>query len=119
MKPIPTRNEAWGFYGSISHHADPSLAWDKAFEAIAADTACSAEAVRDFLDSRQGRHFADTISDGLLKGQTIAGAVAGAVDQWQRWTTCRRMQREQGIPAGLPLLMGLVTDIEITLQLAG
>lgn len=77
----------------------------------------SPEAVRDFLDSRHGRHFADTVCDGLLSGKTLDEAIEAAVDQWQRWTTTRQMQREEGIPAGLPYLTGRVTDIEITRNL--
>ena len=52
---IPTSNSDWGFFGTIRHHGDPDEAWPLAMEAIAAATACPLDAVRDFLDSRNGR----------------------------------------------------------------
>ena len=53
----PSQNTAWGFYGTISSHADPDEAWPLAMTAIGTATGCPGEAVRDFLDSRHGRHF--------------------------------------------------------------
>jgi hypothetical protein len=37
-------------------------------QAIMAATGCSADAVRDFLDSRHGRHFADDVGNGVFEG---------------------------------------------------
>ena len=54
-----TQNREWGFFGTISHHADPERAWDIALAFIAGTTGCSPDATRAFLDSRHGRHFAD------------------------------------------------------------
>ena len=31
---LPSNNEAWGFYGTIRHHADPAAAWPLAMQAI-------------------------------------------------------------------------------------
>ena len=66
---LPTRNEAWGFFGTMqTAGADPMQAWNAASAMIAAATDASPEGVRDFLDSRHGRHFADDVAGGLSKG---------------------------------------------------
>ena len=71
---LPTRNTEWGFCGTLRHHADADEAWPLAMAAIAETTGCDAEAVRDFLDSRDGRHFADDVANGLHRGQHPAAA---------------------------------------------
>lgn len=105
---LATRNEAWGFFGTITHHADPKAAWDAAFQAIAAETKDTAEAIRDFLDSRAGRHFADSVAESLFQGLELEHAIEAAITEWQGWTICRRTEREYGIPRGLPYLTGWV-----------
>ena len=63
---LPTRNEAWGFFGTMQlAGADPMQSWNAASAMIAAETDASAEAVRDFLDCRHGRHFADDVASEL------------------------------------------------------
>jgi hypothetical protein len=110
---LPSNNEAWGFFGTIRHHADPAEAWPLAMRAIAEATGCSEIGVRDFLGSRHGRHFADDVTNGLFEGRGIADAIDAAVDRWTNWTIDRRTSRETGIPRGLPYLVGFVTDCEI------
>jgi hypothetical protein len=112
-KTLPSQNEAWGFYGTIRHHADPAEAWPIAMDAIAKATCCSQSGVRDFLDSRHGRHFADDVASGLFKGVALQQAINAAVDRWMTWTINRRTSRQTGIPRGLPYLVGFVTDCEI------
>lgn len=113
MTTLPTRNADWGFHGTIRHHADPDAAWPIASQAIARATQASAEGVRDFLDSRHGRHFADDVANGLAKGKALEAAIDAAVARWMGWTIDRRMAREHGIPHGLPYLMGLATHFQI------
>ena len=110
---LPTRNEAWGFHGTIRHHAEPGQAWHLAFTAIAAASGASPEGIRDFLDSRHGRHFADDVSSGLTAGQSPENVIAAAVDRWMGWQFGRKLSRETGIPAGLPYLTGFITHFEI------
>lgn len=110
---LPTRNPAWGFFGTIRHHADPDAAWPIAFEAVARATGASAEGVRDFLDARHGRHFADDVANGLARGGTLDAAIDAAVARWMGWIIDRRMARETGIPHGIPYLMGLATHFQI------
>jgi hypothetical protein len=99
--------------GTIRHHADPLEAWTIAMEAIAKATGCAGYAVRDFLDSRHGRHFADDVANKLIDGLSLCGAINVAVERWMTWTIDRRMSRQTDIPRGLPYLLGLVTDCEI------
>lgn len=112
-KVLPSNNEAWGFFGTIRHHADPAEAWPIVFRAIADATGCLEISVRDFLDSRHGRHFADDVANGLYDGLPLQQAIDAAVDRWMNWTIDRRTSRETGIPRGLPYLVGFVTNCEI------
>jgi hypothetical protein len=112
-KVLPSNNEAWGFWGTIHHHVDPAEVWPAAFRAIAAATGCADEGVRDFLDSRHGRHFADDVANGLFERRSLADAIDKAIERWMTWTIDRRTSRETGIPRGLPYLLGFVTDCEI------
>jgi hypothetical protein len=78
---LPTRNEAWGYFGTLQRAgADPMQSWTAASAMIAAETEASAEAVRDFLDSRHGRHFADD----------VASEIAGAAPRTSRKRSRRR-----------------------------
>ncbi|MDI3470359.1 MAG: Topoisomerase IA [Pseudolabrys sp.] len=110
---LPTNNEAWGFWGTIRHHDNPEQAWPVAFKAISTATGCADEGVRDFLDSRHGRHFADDVTNGLFEGRSLADAIDAAIERWMTWTIDRRTSRETGIPRGLPYLVGFVTDCEM------
>ena len=116
---LPTQNIDWGFFGSIAYHADPIKAWPLAMTAIATITGCSETAVRDFLDSRHGRHFADDVANGLVTGLAIAPAIGSAIQRWMGWTINRRTERETGIPRGLPYLTGFVAHCEIEAEVFG
>ena len=110
---LSTTNEAWGFFGTIRRDAEPDQAWPQAMRAIADATGCPDVAVRDFLDSVQGRHFADTVSNGMYRGLTLTAAIDAAVAEWMGWTISRHTERDLGIPRGLPYLTGFVTHYEI------
>jgi hypothetical protein len=111
---LPSRNEAHGFFGTMQlAGADPMQAWNAASAMIAAATDASPEGVRDFLDSRHGRHFADDVDGGLAKGRGLEAAIEAAVARWMGWRISRRTSREEGIPTGLPYLTGWVTHFQI------
>jgi hypothetical protein len=116
---LPTRNTEWGFFGTIGHHADAQTAWPLAMAAIADKTSCPVTAVRDFLDSRFGRHFADDVANGLVAGLAIEPAIDAAISRWMAWSISRRTEREMGIPRGLPYLTGFVTHCEIEAEAFG
>ncbi|MCX7865166.1 MAG: hypothetical protein N2423_09070 [Novosphingobium sp.] len=42
---LPTRNEAWGFYGSTAGFTDADAAWSIAFPSVAKATGATAEGV--------------------------------------------------------------------------
>lgn len=99
---LASQNEDWGFFGSIRHHFENQPeAWAAAFLAVAEATGCAESAVRGFLDSRHGRHFADTVADGLFAGHGLRGAIDAAVIVWMNW----KHKRE-------PYLLAMVTDAQ-------
>ena len=119
---LPTRNEAWGFFGTLQMaRADPMQSWIAASAMIAAETGASAEAVRDFVDSRHGRHFADDVVSELAKvgPDRLEAAIEAAIARWQGWRIGRQTSRDEGIPAGLPYLTGWVTHFQILDEMAG
>lgn len=115
---LPTANPDWGFFGTIRHHAQQEDAWVLALETVRTATGCPDWAVRDFLDSRHGRHFADDVANGLSAGQALEAAIEAAVARWMAWRIDRRTSRETGIPHGLPYLTGFVTHFEIMAEAA-
>lgn len=106
-----TQNEGWGFFGTMGPYAD--AAWPLAMRAIADATECSLEAVRAFLDSRYGRHFADEVRDGIYSGQSVQQSIDAATQRWNAWTIGRQVSRDYGIPRGLAYLTGFVTHCGI------
>jgi hypothetical protein len=75
----------------------------------------SAEAVRDFLDSRHGRHFAEDVASELAKAGHVylEAAIEATIARWQGWRIGRQTFRDEGVPAGLPYLTGWVTHFGI------
>jgi hypothetical protein len=101
---LPTRNIKWGFFGTISRietspAVDPTEAWEIVSRRIAETTEASPEGVRDFLDSRHGRHFADEVANSLSTGAPLAAAIDTAIARWTGWRIDRRTYRDEGIPA--------------------
>ncbi len=113
MTILPTANSDWGFFGTIRHHADPDSAWAQALPAIGRATGGPETAARDFLDSTQGRYFADDVSNELAAGKTLAVAIDAAITRWMGWRISRQTERDTGIPHGLPYLTGFVSHHEI------
>jgi hypothetical protein len=113
MTSLATTNTAWGFWGTIANHADPAAAWSLAMAKVGEATGMAETAVRDFLDSRHGRHLADEVANHLATGQELEAAIAAAVETWMGWRISRRMARETGIPEGLPYLTGLVGQMQV------
>ena len=97
-------NEAWGFYGTIGQHAEPNQAWALAVAGITKSTGRCDQPVRDFLDSRYGRQFADEVAMGLCGGRDLPRAIDAAIES------------ELGIPEGLPYLNGFVCMHEALLE---
>jgi hypothetical protein len=115
---IVSRNQGFGFLGTIRAHAEPNEAWSLATAAIANATGCSDEAVRAFLESRYGRHFADEVVDALLGGQELAAAIDRATERWMNRPIDAPIEEEVGIPQGLPYLTGFVCMHETLLEVS-
>jgi len=111
---LPTENEAWVFGGSMGEHV--TAAWPRALAAITEATGAEADAVRAFLDSRHGRHFADDVMGRLDVSEPLDAAIGATTARWMGWRISRRTSREAGIPAGLPYLTGFVLDAQMALE---
>ena len=114
----PSENQTWGFHGTLAHHADSDAAWSLAMAAIADATGCALDEVRAFLDSRDGRHFADDVANALLEHKSLADAIAAATTKWMGWTIGSAEERDYGIPQGLPHLTGFVMHAAIEVDTA-
>jgi hypothetical protein len=95
--------------------ADATQAWQAASTMIAEETGLRPEAVRDFLDSRHGRHFADDVLNAPTASgpSTIDTAIEAAIRRWQGWRIGRTTEHGFGIPRGLPYLTGYVCHFAI------
>lgn len=118
--PRATQNEAFGFFGTCTAAGlDAERAWALAFEAITDATgahdenAYGPDGVRDFLDSRAGRHFADEVGNQMHSKKTLEAAITAATERHMGWKIDRRTSRDYGIPAGLPYLTGWVQHYAI------
>ena len=111
-----TQNESYGFWHTMQEEAP--AAWAIALPAIATITGCEPDAVRAFLDSRHGRHFADEVRNHLFLGRALADAIHAAIAQWMTWTIGRLTSSTYGIPSGLPYLTGFVVHCGIIEEIA-
>lgn len=124
---LPSRNEDYGFFRTLTVRPERdrrstevlTLASRLIAEAIHADSEEEMIGIRDFLDSRMGRHFADDVV-GNMTGCNIGlePAIASAIRRWQDWRIDRKIEREYGIPAGLPYLTGWVQHFAVTAAMA-
>jgi hypothetical protein len=102
------------FSGRIFDIPHSNLNWLIA-AAIRADSADELIGIRDFLDSRIGRHFADDVVGALQCGAAdTETAITSVIRKWQGWRISRQIQRDDGIPTGLPYLTGWVQHFAIT-----
>jgi hypothetical protein len=114
---IPTtKNQAWGFWGTMNEHAD--AAWPIALPAIVDATGSTPEGVRAFLDSRHGRHFADDVQSRMYEGMGLEDAIHAAIERWMSWKISRTTSKDLGTPRGLPYLTGFVHHHEIAMEMA-
>jgi len=124
---LPSYNEAYGFFGTMTvcpvRDRRSAEVWVLASSMIAAAIRADSEdemiGIRDFLDSRMGRHFADDVI-GNMMGCDIdcETAITSAIRRWQDWRISRQTEREEGIPAGLPYLTGWVQHFAVTAAMA-
>ena len=118
-----SRNTEWGFWRTISrienaNTIDPAMAWEITSRRISEAITASPEGVRDFLDSRHGRHFADDLAIVLSRGETMSNAIDAAITRWMDWRISPETSRETGIPPGLPYFTGLAGHFDIMAEIA-
>ena len=124
---LPSRNPDYGFFGTLTTCPQRDrrsvevwvLASTLIAEAIRANSEDEMIGLRDFLDSRMGRQFADDVV-GNMTGCTIAlePAITSAIRRWQDWRISRQLERDEGIPAGLPYLTGWVQHFAVAAAMA-
>ena len=112
---MPSRNKDYGFFRTLTVCPQRDRTSDEVWalascmiaEAITASSEDEMIGIRDFLDSRIGRHFADDVV-GNMAGCKIdcETAIRSSIRTWQGWRISRQLEREEGIPAGLPYLTG-------------
>ncbi|MBO6885424.1 MAG: hypothetical protein JJ869_17865 [Marivita sp.] len=124
---LPSRKEDFGFFRTLTvcpeRDRRSAEVWMLASRLIAEAIGASSEdemiGIRDFLDSRIGRHFADDVV-GNMTGCNIAleAAITSAIRRWQAWRIDHKTEREHGIPAGLPYLTGWVQHFAVAAAMA-
>ena len=124
---LPSRNEDYGFFRALTvcpeRDRRSAEVWVLASRLIAEVVGANSEdemiGIRNFLDSRIGRHFADDVV-GNMAGCNfgLEAAIATAIRRWQGWRIDRATERSEGIPAGLPYLTGWVQHFAVTATLA-
>ena len=116
---LTSQNRDWGFYGTMATNTkiNPDLAWQTAMKVLTGITVgTTEEALRSFLDSKQGRHFADDVSNELFSGKELEDAIEDTGSRWMDWKIGNRTEERYGIPAGLPYLQGWVSHEDIQLD---
>ena len=124
---LPSRNPDHGFFGTLTTCPERDRrsveVWVLASTLIAKANRATTEedmiGIRDFLDSRMGRHFADDVV-GNMVGCKIDSetAIKSAIRRWQDWRISRQLERDEGIPEGLPYLTGWVQHFAIAASMA-
>ena len=124
---LPSRNPDHGFFGILTTCPERDrrsvevwgLASTLIAKAIRATTEEDMIGIRDFLDSRMGRHFADDVV-GNMVGCKIDSetAIKSAIRRWQDWRISRQTERDEGIPEGLPYLTGWVQHFAVAASMA-
>ena len=124
---LPSRNEGFGFFATLTSCAERdrrstevwTLASALIAEALRADSEDEMIGIRDFLDSRMGRQFADDVVGNMMGCNIeLEAAIASAIRRWQGWRISRQTERYEGIPAGLPYLTGWVQHFAVAAAMA-
>ena len=119
---LPSRNKDYGFFRTLTVCPQRDRTSDEVWvlasaliaKAIRATTEEEMIGIRDFLDSRIGRHFANDVV-GNMVGCKIDSetAIRSSIRRWQDWRISRQLERDEGIPAGLPYLTGWVLHFAV------
>ena len=119
---LPSRNKDHGFFRTLTvcpqRDRRSDEVWVLASTLIAQTIRARSEeemiGIRDFLDSRMGRYFADDVVGNMTGcGIDSETAIKSSIRIWQDWRISRQLERCEGIPAGLPYLTGWVLHFAI------
>ena len=122
-----SRNEDYGFFRTLTvcpeRDRRSSEVWNLASRLIAEAIGASSEdemiGIRDFLDSRMGRHVADDVVDNITGCNIgLEAAIDSVIRRWQGWRIDRATERSEGIPAGLPYMTGWVQHFAVEAAMA-
>ena len=124
---LPSRNKDYGFFRTLTvcpqRDRTSNEVWVLASTLIAKAVRATTEdemiGIRDCLDSRMGRHFANDVV-GNMVGCKIdcETAIRSAIRTWQDWRISRQLERDEGIPEGLPYLTGWVQHFAVAASMA-
>jgi hypothetical protein len=103
-----TRNEGYGFYGTMRAHA--ATAWPLAILTIQRAIRRPRSEIRAFLDSPGGRHFANEVEGHLIKGFALADAIEAATQGWMRKSARDARLESYGLMQAQPMLRKLVIE---------
>ena len=69
---LGTRNKAWGLFGQLGNRQikKPAATFMVHVEALAKVLKIKIEVARDMMDSKVGRHYADSLADAILQNPT-------------------------------------------------
>jgi hypothetical protein len=124
---LPSRNEDYGFFRTLTvcpeRDRRSAEVWNLASRLIAEAIGASSEdemiGIRDFLDSRMGRHVADDVVDNITGCNIgLEAAIDSVIRRWQGWRIDRATERSEGIPAGLPYMTGWVQHFAVEAAMA-
>jgi hypothetical protein len=124
---LPSRNEDFGFFRTLTNCPQRDrtsaevwvLASTLIAEAIPAGSEDEMIGIRDFLDSRMGRHFADDVVGNMTGcGIGCEAAIKSTIRTWQGWRISRKTEAEDDIPEGLPYLTGWVQHFGVAAAMA-
>ena len=120
---LPTRNAAWGFWGTISRiendpAADPAKAWEIAsrrdrrgdHRLARGGARLPRQPPRPPLRRRRRER-------ALRRARRSKEAIDAAIARWMGWRIDRKTSRETGIPRGLPYLTGFANHFAIMAEL--
>jgi hypothetical protein len=118
---LATPNESHGFYGTMGPLAP--AAWPVALMALVTATHQSPQAIRLFLDSTYGRHFANSVLNAC-HGAELAVAIAATVQDWMQRPLSRAEARtlrppRGGSPFKGPYLVRLIRHCQTSDESAG
>jgi len=124
---LPSCNEDYGFFSTLTQcplrDRRSAEVWTLASTLIATAIRANSEdemiGIRDFLDSRMGRHFADDVVSNMTGCKIdTETAIKSTIHRWQDWRISRKTEAEEGIPAGLPYLTGWVQHFAVAAAMA-